>query len=88
MAPKFTMSSAPTDTTCGIPARPAAAEPIRPGAQDAADDLVAPLGGRHVHDAGEIAVVDQSLHGATTGARRVEHEHVEPGALQALRARR
>ena len=59
-------------------------EPIRPGAEHATYDLVAPLGGRHVHDAADIAVVDQSLHGATASARRVEDEHFEPGALQAL----
>ena len=59
-------------------------ESIRPGAEHATYDLVAPLGGRHVHDAGDIAVVDQPLHGATASARRVEDEHVEPGALQAL----
>ena len=51
--PKFTMSSAPSETTCGTPAAPAAFKPVRPGGKHPSDQLVGELGGGQVEDTGE-----------------------------------
>ena len=53
--PKLTMSSAPSDTTCGTPGRAGRRQPFGPGGEHAADELVGELGRRHVEDAGEVA---------------------------------
>ena len=51
LGPKLTMSSAPTLTTCGIPRRHGRLQPVGPGREDAADQLVGQLGRRQVEHA-------------------------------------
>ena len=53
--PKLTMSSAPSETTCGSAGAPAASSRSGPGRQDAADELVGQLGGGDVEHAGDEA---------------------------------
>ena len=59
-APKLTMSSAPSETTCGMPAAPAASSRCGPAREDAADELVAQLGGGQVEHAGDEAGLDRA----------------------------
>ena len=50
--PKLTMSSAPAETTCGTPPAPRR-QPIGPGVEHAADEIVGQFGGRDVQHSGE-----------------------------------
>jgi hypothetical protein len=45
------------------------ADPVRPGAEDAADKVIANLGRGHVDHAGKLVAVRQFLHGAAADAR-------------------
>ena len=81
--PKLTMSSAPTLTTCGIPAPDGRLQPVGPGREDAADQLVGQLGRRQVEHAGDLAVADQPLHRLAADPGRVEDDHLAARALRA-----
>ena len=59
-------------------------EPVRPGRQHAADEVVAQLGRGDVEHAGQEAGVDERLHRPAAGARRVEHEHLVAALLEPL----
>ena len=82
--PKLTMSSAPSDTTCGRPAAPAAssrsgpAESTPPTSSSASSVVVTSS------DAGEEAVLDERLHRLPAGAGRVEDEHLVAELLEPL----
>ena len=70
-----------------MPGAPAAVEPVRPGAEHAADELVAQLGRGDVEHAGDEAAGDQRLHRAPAGAGGVEDQHLVAGASSTSRAR-
>ncbi len=61
---------------------------IGAGAQDAADHLVAPLGGGDVEDALDEAAVDERLHRPAAGAGGVEDQDVVAGGFELLPRRR
>ena len=82
--PKFTMSSAPSETTCGMPGRAGRLEPVRPGREHPADQLVGQLGRRHVEHAGEVAVVERAPPSPGRRSRRVEDEHLVAELLEPL----
>ena len=54
------MSSAPSETTCGTPAPAGRLQPVRPGREHAADQVVGELRRREVEDAGDEAGLDQA----------------------------
>ncbi len=78
------MSSAPSETTCGSPCCARRLEPVRPGREHAADQLVRELGRGHVEDAGEEAAAYERLHRLPAGAGRVEDEHLVAELLEPL----
>ena len=57
---------------------------MRPGREDAADELVRELRRGGVEHAGEVAGACQRLHRLAAGAGRVEHEHLVAELLEAL----
>ena len=85
-APKLTMSSAPSDTTCGMPARPAASSRSGPGAEHAADEVVARARWWSRRARRRGTRTRQRLHRAAAGAGRVEDEHLV-AALPPARSR-
>ena len=82
--PKLTMSSAPSETTCGTPGRAGGLQPVGAGREHAADELVGELGRRRVEHAGEEAVADERLHRLAARSGRVEDEHLVPELLEPL----
>ena len=81
------MSSAPSETTCGIPSSPAAssrsgpAENTPPTSSSASSVVVTSS------DAGDEAVLDERLHRLPAGAGRVEDEHLVAELLEPLAGR-
>ena len=59
-------------------------EPVGPGREHAADELVGQLGRRHVEHAGEEAARGQRLHRLAAGAGGVEDEHLVAELLEPL----
>ena len=84
----MTMSSAPSETTCGMPRLPGRLEPVRHRDEHAAGDEVAELRRRHVERAGDEARLDQLLHRAAARTGLVEDEHLVAELLEPLARRR
>ena len=70
------------------PERARRLEPVGPGGEHAADELVGELGRRHVEDPGEEAALRERLHRLAAGAGRVEDEHLVAELLEPLARRR
>ena len=62
-------------------------EPVRAGAEKAADEFIGPFGGGDVEDAGDHARFDERFHGAPADAGGVEDEHFEACAFEDFLAR-
>ena len=84
MARKFTMSSAPHETTCGMPVSPAAVRRSGPAESTPPTTSSHQFRGGHIGHAGYVTVADQPFHGASSGAGGVEYEHLVPGFFHAL----
>ena len=59
-------------------------EPVRPCAEDAADEFVAPFGGGHIRHGGDETTVDERFHGPPAAAGGVKDEHLVARGLQPL----
>ncbi len=57
-------------------------QPVGPGGEDAADQLVGQLGRRQVEHAGDLAVADQTFHRLAADAGGVEDEHLAPARFE------
>ena len=83
-APQLTMSSAPTETTCGMPVDAAAVSRSGPAENTPPTRLSASSVVVTSQHAVDVALPDEGLHGPPAGPGHVEHQHLVAEFLEAF----